>query len=72
MRKIILVVLVSGIFSSLFASKYICYRYVNGEATGGFVKVYADSKSEAEKKSLKKYRDELGYTTDYTKCKLDW
>ena len=55
MRKLILVVLVSGIFSSLFASKYICYRYVNGEATGGFVKVYADSKSEAEKKSLKKY-----------------
>jgi len=72
MKKIVFVALVSGIFSNLFASKYICYRYVNGKSTGGYIKVYADSKSEAEKKSLKKYRDELDYTTDYTKCKLDW
>jgi len=44
-------------------------RYVDGEPTGGYVKVYADSKYEAEKKALKKYRDDLGYRTDYVKCK---
>lgn len=68
-KLIILGMLTSAFISNVFASEWICYRYVDGEATGGYVKVYTDSKYEAEKKALKKYRDELGYKTDYVKCK---
>jgi len=69
MKKLIFVLLINAFFSNIFASEWICYRYVDGEPTGGYVKVYADSKYEAEKKALKKYRDDLGYRTDYVKCK---
>ncbi len=69
MKKIVIFFIVSGFISSVFAMEWVCYRYVDGEATGGYVKVYADSKYEAEKKALKKYRDDLGYRTDYVKCK---
>jgi hypothetical protein len=51
-----------------FASTWVCYRYVNGEPTGGFIKVEADSKEEAEVKALKEYK-KLGYTLDDVKCK---
>jgi len=66
MKKLVLLGLVS---SFMFAVTLTCYRYVDGEATGGFVKVEAYSKYEAEKKALKKYIDDLGYKTDYVKCK---
>ena len=69
MKKLVFVLLVGGFISNVFASEWVCYRYVDGEATGGYVKVYANSKYEAEKKALKKYREELGYRTDYVKCK---
>ena len=55
----------------VFAKSWDCYRYVDGKPTGGFVKVQADSKKEAEKKSEKKYK-KLGYSLDYTECKIHW
>jgi len=48
--------------------KWTCYRYVDGQPTGGTVTVYADSKSEATEKALKKY-EKLGYRTDSVNCK---
>ncbi len=46
---------------------YECYAYVDGEPTGGFVKVSADSKSEAEIKAMKKYK-EIKVKADYVNC----
>ena len=54
--------------SLLLADTQTCYRYVDGSPTGGFVKVQASTKQEAEQKSLEKYK-KLGYKVDYTKCK---
>ena len=68
MKKIILTLSTLAVFSSLTASTWTCYRYVNGQPTGGFVKVSADTKEEAEKKAFDKYK-ELGYNLDYVKCK---
>jgi len=61
-------VILSILFGSfLLADTWTCYRYVDGSPTGGFVKVQASSKQEAEQKSLKKYK-KLGFKVDYTKC----
>ncbi|WP_227429005.1 hypothetical protein [Psychrobacter sp. I-STPA6b] len=49
-------------------TRYECARYVDNRPTGGYVKVYAESKEEAEQKALKKY-DEMGYRVDYVICK---
>ena len=69
MKKLIFAsVVLFGMVSSAMASKWICYRYVDGSPTGGFVKIYTNSKSDAEKKAYKKYK-KLGYTLDYVKCK---
>jgi uncharacterized membrane protein len=69
MKKVLLgLLVVLGSVNIASASTYICYRYVNDNPTGGFIKVQADSKSEAEKKSFKKYK-KLGYSLDYTECK---
>ena len=65
MKKLVLLGLVS---SFMFASTWTCYRYVDSNPTGGFVKVEAYSKYEAEKKALRKYREELKYKTDFVKC----
>ncbi|RUM59368.1 MAG: hypothetical protein DSY59_04570 [Persephonella sp.] len=46
-----------------------CHRYLNGEPTGGFVKVKAKTKEEAEKKAIKKYK-EIGYKIDGVKCDI--
>jgi hypothetical protein len=71
MKKLAMTVVVLLAVQSAWAGKYVCYRYLGGKPTGGFVKVDADSREEAEKKSLEKYR-KLGYSLDYTKCKMDW
>lgn len=69
MKEVVLGLLVFfGSVNIASASTYVCYRYVNGSPTGGFIKVQANSKSEAEKKSFKKYK-KLGYSLDYTECK---
>ena len=66
MTKIIIGSMLLG--SLLLADTWTCYRYVDGSPTGGFVKVQASSKQEAEQKSLEKYK-KLAYRVDYTKCK---
>jgi hypothetical protein len=66
MKKIILAGVVFSTFS--FATEWVCYRYVNGEPTGGFIKVTAQSKQEAHKKAMTKYKD-LGYKIDSVNCK---
>ena len=68
MKKIILALAIFA--TSLIAStKWTCYRYVDGKPTGGVVYVYANSKDEATKKALYKYRKELKYRVDYVDCK---
>ena len=57
-------------FSYSYAKTWTCYRYVDGKPTGGFIKVEAETKEEAEKKSYNKYKKELNYNLDYTKCYL--
>jgi len=57
---------------SLAEDTYICYRYVDGEPTGGFIKVKANSKEEAERKALREYREKLNMRTDYVKCEYSW
>ena len=68
MKKFILAMAVLAT-SLMASSKWTCYRYVDGKPTGGVVYVYANSKDEATKKAMKKYRDELRYRVDYVKCK---
>jgi len=48
--------------------KYECSRYVNGEYKG-YTTVVADSKSQAEKKAYKKFKNKLGKKVDTVKCK---
>lgn len=54
-------------YTSQAASTYTCYRYVDGRPSGGFVKISADSKSEAEAKALAWYQKE-GMKVDYVVC----
>lgn len=72
MEKFLLVVSVSLIFASIaYASSFKCYRYVNGKPTGAWVKVTADSKSEAEGKAYARMK-EIGGKVDYCKCKCKY
>ena len=71
MKKISFILILLGLTSNAFANKYICYRYVDGQPTGGYLKIYTDSQSKAEKKALKKYKN-LEYSVDYVKCKLSF
>lgn len=57
----------SHAYTTQAASNYTCYRYVDGKPTGGFVKISADSKSEAEAKALAWYQKE-GMRVDYVVC----
>jgi hypothetical protein len=66
MKKIILVLTVLSSFT--FAAEWVCYRYVAGKPTGGFIKVTAETKQEANKKALEKYK-KLGYKIDSVNCK---
>ncbi|MCI5115667.1 MAG: hypothetical protein D3913_11845 [Candidatus Electrothrix sp. LOE1_4_5] len=54
--------------STCYAATYECYRYVNSSPTGTWIKVKANSKSEAEKIAYKRMK-ELGGKVDYAKCK---
>ena len=65
MKKILVLV---AAFGFLNASTWTCYRYVNGSPTGGFVKVSASSKQEAQQKAYEKYK-KLGYKFDSINCK---
>ncbi|HHT00817.1 MAG TPA: hypothetical protein ENK73_08190 [Thiomicrospira sp.] len=57
------------LFSTVAYSKtYECYRYVDGKPTGTWIKVKADSKSEATSKAYQRY-DELGVKVDSVNCK---
>lgn len=53
--------------SASYASSYECYRYVNGHPTGTWIKVQADSKSEAEAKAYARFK-ELGGQVDSVNC----
>jgi len=68
MRKLMLGVLIAGFGFANASMSWTCYRLVNGEPTGGFVKVMADTKQEATKKAIEKYK-KLGYNFDGVNCK---
>ncbi len=71
MKKMLLLPPVLIVFfcaSSSFASTYECYRYVKGQPTGTWIKVKADSKSEAERKAYKQFK-ELGGRVDSANCR---
>ena len=67
-------VLLISVMGVLNAKSYECNRYVNGKYEG-FVKVHADSKSEAVNKAFEKYRklNEGPFTNmkvDSIKCEI--
>ncbi len=68
MKKLLLASALLAFSSTSFADTWTCYRYVDGGATGGSVKVSANSKSEAERKAYAKYK-KLGYRLDHVECK---
>ena len=68
MKKVAILISIVTLISLNASMTWTCYRYVDGGPTGGFVKVSANSKSEAVKKALEKYK-KLGYRFDYVKCK---
>ena len=68
MKKSILLISVLAV-GAMASTKWTCYRYVDGKPTGGVVYVYANSKDEATKKALYKYRKELKYRVDSVNCK---
>ncbi len=69
MKKIFIAGAVVFVFTvvAFAASKYECYRYVNGHPTGGWISVTANSKKEAEAKAYARFK-ELGGRIDYCKC----
>lgn len=71
MKKLFLAVAMLMLAGSAFASErtYECSRYVDGKATGGHVNIKASSKSDAETKALKHYREVLKLRTDSVNCK---
>lgn len=71
MKKIPMILSMLLVSEISFATNFVCYRYVNGKPTGGFLKVNASSQKEAEEISRDKYK-KLGYSLDYTKCKRAW
>jgi hypothetical protein len=69
MKKLVLALALLGFASTSYATTYTCYRYVNGEPTGTWISVTADSVSEAESKAYQRMK-ELGGQVDYAKCRL--
>lgn len=58
MKKIAVTLFVLAASATAHADRtYECYRYVDGKPAGGFVKVSAASKDEAERKAFQKYKD---------------
>lgn len=69
MNKTIFILAFMATTSTCYAATtYECYRYANGSPTGTWIKVKADSKSEAEKIAYKRMK-KLGGKVDYAKCK---
>jgi len=70
MKKVLLgLALLVGLSSVVSAKTYKCYRYVNGEPVGNWVKVEADSKEDAYSKAMEKFKD-LGVKADSTNCEF--
>jgi hypothetical protein len=70
MKKVLLgLALLVGLSSVVSAKTYKCYRYVNGEPVGNWVKVEADSKENAYSKAMEKFKD-LGVKADSTNCEF--
>jgi len=68
MKKLLIAsLLLAGVFSSLNAKYYECYRYVNGSPTGTWIKVQASSKSQASEKAYKRFK-ELGGKVTSVNC----
>jgi len=68
MKKILFgLALLVGLGSVANAKTYQCYRYVNGEPVGNWVKVEADSQDEAYTKAMEKFKD-LGVKADSANC----
>ena len=68
MKKLMLGVLFVGFSFANASMSWTCYRLVSKEPTGGFVKVTADTKQEATKKAIEKYK-KLRYNFDGVNCK---
>jgi len=70
MKKGVFLVLVlfSGGSFAQADSKWTCYRYVNGEPTGGVVYVYASDKEDANHKAMDKYQ-KMHYRIDSVNCR---
>lgn len=70
MKKLLPTLALMLLAGSAYADRtYECFRYVDGQPTGGHVNVQASSKSEAEAKALAHYRDDLKKRTDSVNCK---
>jgi len=67
MKKVLSLAMMIGMFSSLYASSYECWRYVGGKPQG-YVNVSASSKGEAQSKAANKFAD-IGKKVEYIKCK---
>jgi len=74
MKRIQLCILAGALFLFCHAGvalagerTYECYRYVKGKPTGGWINVKASSKSEAERKAVRRFK-ELGGRVDYARC----
>ena len=71
MRKLLLVSMVlMGLVTMSNAKIYKCYRYVNGNPVGNWVKVKASSKGDAYSIAMAKFRD-LGVKADSTNCHFE-
>lgn len=68
MNKMLIALMLLGFSSMSYATTYTCYRYVNGEPTGTWISVDANSKSEAESKAYARMK-KLGGQVDYAKCR---
>jgi len=68
MNKLLIAsLLLTGVWSSLNAKYYECYRYVNGSPTGTWIKVQASSKSQASEKAYTRFK-ELGGKVTSVNC----
>jgi len=67
MKKVLTVAMLVGMFSSVYASSYECWRYVGGKPQG-YVKVSASSNSDAQSKAADKFAN-MSKKVEYIKCK---
>lgn len=67
MKQVLALTILMMMASASYARTYKCYRHFNGHSAGTWVKVKADSKSEAEYKAYSKFK-ELGVRVDSVNC----